>query len=535
MIGVAVTPDDLPAAREFFELFKTPWEPVVPGRTYRAVVDAIGCEISAPTKCVVVYGSHRQPIDEHIGAAVITEDGPAGFSWKNYEVPIFGRWTRFAAAAASGAGPRRETLPCGYRATIGRRTVTRVGYDLFAEVRTLLSVGQPPSLAQVPTLDLHIDVLRTLLLASEVPLIEVPPCPFGQDFVACLTHDIDFVRLRHHVLDRTFAGFAARATVGTLRDCLAGRRPPADLARNWGAVLSLPLVLTGTMRDPWHPFADYRQADGDRRATFFVIPFKGKPGISPAGRLERARAAPYKLRDIADDLHRVTGRGDEVALHGIDAWRDAGVARAEAARLGGVIGKVPRGVRMHWLYFHPDSPQQLEHAGFSYDSTWGYNDAIGYRSGTLQPFRFPQCDTLIELPLAIMDTALFYRDRMGLAPADALSRCQQVISHAKDHGGALVVNWHDRSLAPERLWGRSYRALLDRIGSSAWFATASDVVAWFRWRRSVQFGVEGGTLVVSAGDRPPATPPGRIRVHLPGRPEAASDLPLPGGRLAVAL
>jgi hypothetical protein len=190
---------------------------------------------------------------------------------------------------------------------------------------------------------------------------------------------------------------------------------------------------------------------------------------------------------------------------------------------------------MHWLYFDRESPRHLEQAGFRYDSSWGYNDAIGYRAGTTQPFRFPQCDEMMELPLAIMDTAMFYPDRMGLAPADALSSCLRLVSHVKEDGGALVVNWHDRSLAPERLWGRTYHALLDAIGDGAWFATAAEAVRWFRWRRSVKFGSTGDAITVSADVMPSGAPTARLRVYAPGNPPEVKDTTLADSGLTASL
>ena len=69
--------------------------------------------------------------------------------------------------------------------------MARIGYDLFAEVQTLLTVGQTKINAGIPTLDLHIALLRDLIVASGVPLVEIPPVPDGFRFIACLTHDVD--------------------------------------------------------------------------------------------------------------------------------------------------------------------------------------------------------------------------------------------------------------------------------------------------------------------------------------------------------
>ena len=41
-------------------------------------------------------------------------------------------------------------------------------------------------------------------------------------------------------------------------------------------------------------------------------------------------------------------------------------------------------------------------------------------------------------------------------------------------GGALTVNWHTRSLSPERLWGDFYKELLAEIQTHrVWFGTAA--------------------------------------------------------------
>src|SRR5262249_52659473 len=83
----------------------------------------------------------------------------------------------------------------------------RLGYDLFDEVRGLLREGQPVEYAHIPTLDLHIDLLRRWILRAGIPLVEIPPAPAGHDFIVCLTHDIDFIGIRRHVLDHSMWGF----------------------------------------------------------------------------------------------------------------------------------------------------------------------------------------------------------------------------------------------------------------------------------------------------------------------------------------
>ena len=61
----------------------------------------------------------------------------------------------------------------------------------------------------------------------------------------------------------------------------------------------------------------------------------------------------------------------------------------------------------------------------------------------------------------------------------------RLIDGAAEFGGVLTINWHDRSIAPERLWDGFYLKLLRELKSrGAWFATAAQTVSWFRKRRS---------------------------------------------------
>ena len=158
---------------------------------------------------------------------------------------------------------------------------------------------------------------------------------------------------------------------------------------------------------------------------------------------------------------------------------------------------------MHWLYFDENSPRVLEEAGAEYDSTVGYNVTVGYRAGTTQVFKPLSVKRLLELPLHAMDTALFYLSYLALSPRKASARLRDLTDNVIRHGGCFTINWHDRSLAAERLWGDCYRELLHDLKTrGAWFATAGQAVAWFRMRRAATFGTDPANL-------------GAVRVTLP--------------------
>ena len=119
-----------------------------------------------------------------------------------------------------------------------------------------------------------------------------------------------------------------------------------------------------------------------------------------------------------------------------------------------------------------------------------------------------------------MDTSLFYPSYLNLGEAEAERLVWRLIDDAERIGGAFTINWHDRSIAPERLWGDFYLRLLGELERrKAWLPTASKAVAWFRKRRSATLDVvraeEGMIKVrgrVNGADRLPGL---RVRVHKP--------------------
>jgi hypothetical protein len=242
------------------------------------------------------------------------------------------------------------------------------------------------------------------------------------------------------------------------------------------------------------------------------------------------RAAPYDIEDVEQQVNSLLRSGFEIGLHGIDAWHSPEKGHQERQRIVKITGQRKLGVRMHWLWYNRDTPAILEKAGFEYDATRGYNETIGFRNGTLQVFQPPGACTLLELPLNIQDTALFYPRRLGLSDTEARHLCTQLLDAACLEGGVLTLSWHERSLEPERLWGDHYLWLLGELRArGASMGGAAQVVEWFRCRRSIVFqkctSTDNIVKVCLAGEAPGRDASIFVRLHIPSRPleEAAGE------------
>jgi peptidoglycan/xylan/chitin deacetylase (PgdA/CDA1 family) len=520
MIGVIADPADHNVVREFFELFKTPWEFYRQDRQYDVLLCARDDQADATVKLVLFYGGRKMCFDDDQKIQTWRKwNHPCVLTYREYRIPIYGDTITFSGQG-NGLLTREDSKECvAYLGEEKSRIVARIGYDLFGEIRSLLTAGQPPANAKLPALELHIAFLRDLITGCGVPLVEIPPVPDGHQFVACLTHDVDHPSIRQHKWDHTMFGFLYRAVFGSLRKLLRGQLSVQELLVNWVAALKLPFVHLGLARDSWRDFDDrYLELEKGLPSTFFVIPFRNQPGRNSHGPAPMIRAARYRAQDIADTIRKLIGAGCEVGLHGIDAWLNSSSGREELEEIRHLTGVSEIGVRMHWLYYDQQSPAALEKAGAAYDSTIGYNETVGYRAGTTQVFKPFVASQLLELPLHAMDTALFYPSHLALSPPQARALLGQMVENAVHFGGTLSINWHDRSLAPERLWGGCYRDLIQELKSQgAWFSTANQAIAWFRKRRSAGFetdsigrGIVRAKLAVDCGNDLPGL---RLRIH----------------------
>ena len=255
MIGVIANPADRDVVREFFELFKTPWEFYRRDQQYDVLLCAGDGQFDATAKLLLFYAGRRTHFDDRQQIQTGRQGKrPCVLSYQGNRIPIYGDTAAFSEKQSSLLTYEDSQECAAFLDPSGDGMLARIGYDLFNEIRTLLTVGQPPANANMPALELHIAFLRDVITGCGISLVEIPPVPEGFQFVACLTHDVDHPSVRQHKLDHTIVGFLLRAVFGSLVDSLLGRMSIRDAAKNWVAAIKLPFVYMGIAKDFWRDF-----------------------------------------------------------------------------------------------------------------------------------------------------------------------------------------------------------------------------------------------------------------------------------------
>lgn len=521
MIGIIAEEYEVEVIEEFFQLFKTPWEFYKESKEYGVVIisrDKLIDNISA--KIILIFGSKNTQFDIDKNISLNTNASINTLRLREINLPIYTQISTFKNVSNADIFLEVNSEVIGLKIQKSDQTILRIGYNLFQEVSYLLSEGQSNENSSIPTLENHIALLRKWIIKAGNPLIEFPPIPWGYDFITCLTHDVDFVRIRNHFFDYSIWGFIYRGLFGSLKKLLNGRASFLFLLQNWKAVLTLPFVYLGLADDFWFQFNNYLKIEKDLGSTYFFIPFKNRTGDKVSSPNASLRAAKYDINNLKELLNNLISKNVEIGIHGIDAWHDVESGIQEKEKIAEIIGGDNLGIRMHWLLHDKQTFHTLEKAGYIWDSSFGYNETIGYRGGTTQVFKPIGARNLLELPMHIQDSALFFPHRMGLSKKQAFRLCKNLINNSSIYGGVLTLNWHQRSLGPERLWGDFYLRLLKELQvRNAWFASANQAVEWFRKRRAVLFEevrFSGNKLRLSLrSDEVDIQPPLTIRIYRP--------------------
>lgn len=284
--------------------------------------------------------------------------------------------------------------------------------------------------------------------------------PDNKKFAVCLTHDIDdiYPPLSHTLL-------SSAHSVKNLNF--------NDLKKQ---------MLWKIQDKKKSPYINFRQImelehKYDAKSSFYFIAAKKD--------LRRFR---YDVEDISEEIRFISNNGWEIGLHGgYYSYNDFNEILKEKNRLEAILGHKIVGFRNHYLRFKvPDSWELLSKAGFKYDTTFGYSDAIGFRNGMCHPFRPYNRNenkeiNLLEIPLVVMDVALF---DVATSVDDAWKYTKNLIDTVEEYNGIITFLWHNNVFdCPFRTkWGTLYEKILKYCYSkNAWMTSGEEIFNW--WSR----------------------------------------------------
>jgi hypothetical protein len=142
---IAVLADDAERSLvcEFFELFKTPWEFYRSGFQYDVVICSNAQFRISSAKLVLAYGVDQKSFDQENGIKTLSQRSNRVLSYQGDRIPIYGDCLTFKGAAAHGLVDERTQESAACEIVSPGQTLVRVGFDLFQEIRHLLTRGQP--------------------------------------------------------------------------------------------------------------------------------------------------------------------------------------------------------------------------------------------------------------------------------------------------------------------------------------------------------------------------------------------------------
>jgi len=273
--------------------------------------------------------------------------------------------------------------------------------------------------------------------------------PDNKKFAVCLTHDVDRIRKTYQYITQV-----KKANYLQVRQLFKFRNP------YWG----FPAIMR--IEDKF----------GVRSTFFFMQESKKISLLRPKQWV--LSAGKYKFDDkkvckIIQLLHR---NGWEIGLHGsYDSYKNENSLREEKKELEDVLGAEVIGIRQHYLNLEiPKTWRIQQRVGFLYDASFGFRDRVGFRDERYLPFH-PFDDSFLEIPLIIMDSALFLNyDSEGVIWKECLSLIEKV----EKQKGLLTVLWHQRVFNEMEFpgWSRIYEKIIKECKRrNAYFGTCKDI------------------------------------------------------------
>ncbi|HMY67609.1 MAG TPA: hypothetical protein PL163_13230 [Leptospiraceae bacterium] len=270
------------------------------------------------------------------------------------------------------------------------------------------------------------------------------------------SHDIDYIRktIQLRLKQTAFNSFKTLRSVSR----------PASFFQNFRKTFSFFL----SSPDYW-PFDFWEQADAkyNIQSVFYIYAAAGQKNfrswlIDPSYDIRRDRT-------VRNALRRLISMGFKAGLHG--SYRSAVSEiqlKTEKEILAETSGTEITMTRQHWLNYEENITPYIHEKLFAFDSTLGWNDRIGFRSGFASQYRpydhrnRRPFDYFIT-PQIIMDSNIY--DYGSGRESELENKSVQILENLESFSSSFVsISWHDRVFTEDYGWFPFYERIQKLYG-----------------------------------------------------------------------
>ena len=207
---------------------------------------------------------------------------------------------------------------------------------------------------------------------------------------------------------------------------------------------------------------------------------------------------PYNYDDykIKKQLNILLDKGWEIGLHAsMNSYLKLERLEEEKYKLETILGgKKVKGIRHHYWRLGNDIDTTHKHhfdSGFEYDSSLGLNDSIGFRSGTMWPYKLlndslDKTKSFYQIPPTIMDGNIFYYED---TLENYYSKIKSHFNYIESMNGCVVLDWHLEQSNLNRLNGAGQvlaEFFKNELSSKNIFITSPiDLLNWWKERKEL--------------------------------------------------
>ena len=259
----------------------------------------------------------------------------------------------------------------------------------------------------------------TFCQQHKIPFLSKMPWPLGNPFALVISHDIDLIRkygpriLAKDLFTVNFKKFRQHFAQSVYRE---------NLYWNFDDILD---------------FYD----DQDIISTFFFIA-RGWENLNYRYNINTA-----KFHQL---FEKIMQKNHEIGLHSSRyAFDYPKRILREKKKLEKTIGEEIKGVRQHYLRLQfPEAWRNFQNAGLQYDSSCGYNRAMGFRAGTSFPYKTFDVEKaeilkFYEIPFLVMDYP--WLEGQSNHPGRQFE-FQEIVDQIEKCQGLLHILWHPHNL-----------------------------------------------------------------------------------------